>query len=745
MALTQGAAPAHAASAPAFPAVVAGDGTRTTADAVAAMAGAVAAAAAAAGRAAILPDADAWGVALVLGGCAAPGPVLVLHPRWTAAEMRAACARAGVTLVLHARSGEDLPEDVAGRDVRTLPAAAPLAPAAVLGGPGTLVLPTSGTTAAPRLVRLPAVTLAASAAAWAAFLPPATGWLLSLGLGHVAGIGIVLRALRAGVPIAIPGGGADPVTAIAAAATAGVGVSHCSLVPTQLARALAAGVPPPASLRAALLGGGPIDAPLVRAACAAGWPVVPSYGMTETASGVAAALPAEAADAPAAAGRALPGVLLRVAAPEAPEQPLPPGHAGEIAVRGAVVAAGLLDDPAGWAARLTADGWLRTGDLGTIDASGRLVVTGRIDDLIVRDGENIAPAAVEAVLAAVPGVREAALVGVPDPVHGAIPVALVAAGPGADPADAQILAAARAALAPFRVPARIVRLGALPRGAGEKVLRRALRAPAEAALRRPLPDAAGGPEPRILLADDGLPLAVRAAPRSRGDARPAVVLLHATLGAADALLRLAGELAPDARPLLLDRRGTPASPLAVPGPVAVARHVADVRDLLDASGEARAVLLGHSFGGVVALAFAAAFPDRVAAVLAWEPPWLTLADPADRARLLAVAPAVASAHARDGAPGATRAFLAVVAPDLLARLGPERAAPLLAAGDGVLADAAMPGRPADGPGPIAAPRPARDGRGERAVLPPDRRGARRAAGRRARRGRPRRGPRRPGL
>ncbi len=90
--------------------------------------------------------------------------------------------------------------------------------------PSELILPTSGTTARPKLVRLPLDRLAASAAAWNAFLPPATGWLLSLGLAHVAGIGIVARAAATGVPIVIPSS-PEPVALLAAVAAARIAAS----------------------------------------------------------------------------------------------------------------------------------------------------------------------------------------------------------------------------------------------------------------------------------------------------------------------------------------------------------------------------------------------------------------------------------------------------------------------------------------------------------------------------------------
>ena len=674
----------------AAPAILAGERLHPGAE-VAAGAAAIRDAVAGHARVALLPPSTPEGVAALLGLLGAPVTALIVHPRWSAREAADAIRRSGSTLLLH---GSGQPPALPGLSACDLRALAPRAGAVLPDpGPGELVLSTSGTTGRPGLVRLPAASLLASAAAWKSFLPPATAWLLSLGLGHVAGIGIVLRAALAGVPLVLPADGASLPDAAEAARAAGIGLSHASLVPTQLARLLEAGAGVPAELRALLLGGGPIDPALLRRALAAGWPAIPTYGLTEAASGVTAALPGEAGADPESAGRPLPGMEVRIGDPADPARILPDGSEGEIQVRGASLAAGLLDEPERWAARRTADGFLRTGDLGLRTAAGALRVIGRIDDLIVRNGENIAPAEVEAVLAAVPGVREVAVVGVPDPVAGARPVAAVVSGAGADPSDADLLAAAAAALAPFRVPARIVRLATLPRGAGEKLLRRELRAPLAAAVARALPDPADGPEPRIVLADDGAALLVRAAPRITGDHRPGIVYLHATLATSAALLPLAAAGAEVGRPLLLDRRGSGGSRLDLPAAVPLGRHVADLLGILDALGEERPLLVGHSFGGVVALAFASLHPERTAGVLAWEPPWLPFAPEPDRERLLSVGDTVADAHRAGGAPAAAAAFLGVVAPELAGRIDPARHPALVAEGDGVLADAAAAADP----------------------------------------------------
>lgn len=336
-----------------------------------------------------------------------------------------------------------------------------------LDGGGAVAIATSGTTDRPKVALLSAAALGASATAWMAALPPASGWLLALGLAHVAGIGVVWRAAIAGVPLVL----ADPEPdALRAALTAPPAPSHLSLVPTQLERLLDADpAPPPASVRALLLGGGAIAPELVGRVLSAGWPVVPTYGLTEAGSGVAALPTAEAAEAPGSAGRPLPGVEVTI------DEPAHDG-VGEILVLTPARFEGYLDDPEGTAAALTPDGRLRTGDLGRLDAAGRLIVVDRRTDLIVSGGENVAPAEVEAVLLGHPAIAEAGVVGNPDPTWGSVPVAAIVVRPGiGDPDDEALRRWCRERLAPYKIPAAFVRVETLPRTPSGKLKRRRLR------------------------------------------------------------------------------------------------------------------------------------------------------------------------------------------------------------------------------------------------------------------------------
>ena len=212
-------------------------------------------------------------------------------------------------------------------------------------------------------------------------------WLLALPLHHVAGLSIIVRsAFSGGAVRMLPD--FDPATY---AAHIRRGVTVASMVPTMVARLLAVDPGPFHGLRAVLVGGGPIPDRLLEQAHAAGLPVLPTYGLTETAGQVATLRPGEPLENKA---HPLPGVELRIE----------PG--GRIAVRGPMVSPGYLGEP-----DRGAEEWLVTGDLGTIDDDGALRVTGRADTMIVSGGENIDPADVEAAVVRVAGVEGALVAG----------------------------------------------------------------------------------------------------------------------------------------------------------------------------------------------------------------------------------------------------------------------------------------------------------------------------------------------
>ncbi|MBA4089624.1 MAG: long-chain fatty acid--CoA ligase [Sphingobium sp.] len=172
-------------------------------------------------------------------------------------------------------------------------------------------------------------------------------------------------------------------------------------------------------------------------------------------------------------GRVLDGMDLAIV--DDTGAPCPVGVSGEIIVRGPNIMAGYYLAPLDSAMALR-DGWLRTGDIGHLDADGYAYIVDRKKDVIIRGGQNIYPADIEEILYQIPGVAEAAVIAREDTMLGEVPVAFVALQPGRRPTPDQILAHCRTHLAAYKVPAAITLLDELPKGPTGKILRRALRA-----------------------------------------------------------------------------------------------------------------------------------------------------------------------------------------------------------------------------------------------------------------------------
>ncbi|MFI9821023.1 class I adenylate-forming enzyme family protein [Streptomyces sp. NPDC052013] len=215
------------------------------------------------------------------------------------------------------------------------------------------------------------------------------------------------------------------------------------------------------------------------------------YGMTEV-GGPFVTLgpddhPEPGGDRPLPAGRVIPGMSVRVLDDEGTE--LPRGAVGEITVRGPGLMRGYWNDPAA-TEEITADGWIRTGDLGFLDESGLVHLVDRRKDLILRAGQNVYPAEIERALLAHPLVRDAAVVGVPDADYGETPLAYVVTGPADGTADApvtdgdgapavtkaELLAHLAERLAPYKRPRHLEFIDQVPRSPAGKILKKLLRA-----------------------------------------------------------------------------------------------------------------------------------------------------------------------------------------------------------------------------------------------------------------------------
>jgi len=231
-------------------------------------------------------------------------------------------------------------------------------------------------------------------------------WLLSLPLYHVGGLAILVRCALAGAAVAVP----DPETDLATALV-DLQATHVSCVATQLRRVLNTYPEPPAPLRAALLGGGPLPAPLLDRAYEGGWPVLTSYGCTEMASQVTTTAPGASRSTLNTAGTRLPHRRVRI------------GPDGQILVAGRTLFRGYVQE--GTVTDPREDGWYPTGDRGRFDAQGRLHVVGRIDRMFVSGGENIQPEEIEGALGRISGVTQAVVVPVSNPEYGHRPVAFI--------------------------------------------------------------------------------------------------------------------------------------------------------------------------------------------------------------------------------------------------------------------------------------------------------------------------------
>jgi O-succinylbenzoic acid--CoA ligase len=374
-----------------------------------------------------LPPGPAW-VELVTRLWLEEVPFLPLDHRLTERERRAIVERARPHFV-HDADGETLLAD-----------AVPVTPGVAI------VMPTSGAAGEPKLVELHrvAVVVAVTRSAKRLGATPGAPWICPLTPAHIGGLLVLLRAAILGAPVTVHER-FDPARLV----HDGEGAAFASVVPVMVRRLVEADL----GLHGLtlLVGGDGLDDETAGAARARGARLVTTYGLTETCGGFTYD------------GMPLDGTDVRIAN-------------GGIEVTGSTLMEGYRLDPAATGAAFTTDGWLRTGDLGSLDDDGRLVVHGREDDVISTGAEKVWPGEVERVLGADPRVADVAVAGRPDPEWGAHVCAFVVPASVDDPPTLEELrdrAADR--IARYKLPRELRLVPAIPRTSSGKVRRGELR------------------------------------------------------------------------------------------------------------------------------------------------------------------------------------------------------------------------------------------------------------------------------
>ncbi|WP_370616360.1 AMP-binding protein [Mumia qirimensis] len=317
--------------------------------------------------------------------------------------------------------------------------------------PAPLVIRTSGSTGRPKDVLLSRRAITSSAHATHARLGGPGQWLLDLPPQYVAGVQVIARSILSGSAPVVT---AEHVGLEEAVAAMTGERTYASLVPTQLHRLAESGrLDVLATLDAVLVGGAALDPALRARAADAGVRVVRTYGMSETSGGCVYD------------GVPLDGVGLRIDVEH------------RVWLTGPVLFDGYDGDREATDEALR-DGWLRTHDLGRLDADGRLQVLGRTDDVVISGGVNVVLPRVAAALRGADGVVDAVVVGVPDPEWGQLVVAVVAGTPAGVAALRDAVEAA--GLPRSWAPRRVVIVDAIPLLDHGKIDRQAVRALAEA-------------------------------------------------------------------------------------------------------------------------------------------------------------------------------------------------------------------------------------------------------------------------
>lgn len=296
-------------------------------------------------------------------------------------------------------------------------------------------------------------------------------WLCSVPLFHISGFSILIRSLIYGMPIVLHEhfDAEKTITDIR-----GKKVTIMSVVGTTLKRmidALGDGRLPE-YVRCMLLGGGPAPLALLQACVEKEIPVFQSFGMTETSSQIVTLAPEDSLIKLGSAGKPLFPSQIKIEAEDGTRAEA--NEAGEIVVKGPNVTNGYLNRPDATKEKMK-NGWFYTGDIGYLDKDGFLYVLDRRSDIIISGGENIYPAEIEAVLLAHPGVEDAGVTGIEDPVWGKVPVAfIVKKHEYPDFTQGEMERFCLEKLAKYKVPKQFYFVKALPRNAAKKLMRRHL-------------------------------------------------------------------------------------------------------------------------------------------------------------------------------------------------------------------------------------------------------------------------------
>ncbi|TAL01184.1 MAG: long-chain-fatty-acid--CoA ligase [Rhodospirillaceae bacterium] len=302
--------------------------------------------------------------------------------------------------------------------------------------------------------------------------------LIAMPTFHIGGTGQGLRALKGGASAVIL---REFAVDTVLAAVAQFRVNKLFLVPSAIQAVIqhpSLATTDYSCLRYILYGASPIPIDLLRKAMTAfGCRYVQMYGSTETSGTVVALSPEDHVAASnsllSTAGRALPGVEIKIIDEEG--RVLPVDAPGEIVVRSVANMVGYWRLPDETAKAIDTDGWLRTGDIGSLDADGYLRVRDRLKDMIISGGENVYPAEVENAIYGHPAVSEVAVIGLPHPRWGEAVTAIVVPKAGFTGEGDAIIAWARARIAAYKAPKTVHFVESLPRNASGKILRRSLR------------------------------------------------------------------------------------------------------------------------------------------------------------------------------------------------------------------------------------------------------------------------------